>query len=160
VEALRDLYRSVGLQTLVEGYEKSKRRLAKRLLDRDGVWVYAGGRSDLEAGRIDVRVIALLGFLAQRYETITVSSLFSGHRMFSRPGVVSAHMYGHAVDIAALGGTPIFGNSLPGGLTEDAVRSILLLPSELQPRQVISLLGLGGPSFPMRDHADHIHVGY
>jgi hypothetical protein len=40
------------------------------------------------------------------------------------------------------------------------VESILLLPSELQPQQVISLLGLGGPSFPLSDHADHIHVGY
>jgi hypothetical protein len=160
VEALRDLYRFVGLRTLVEGFEASQDRLTERLLEREGVWIYEGGRADLEAGRIDVRVVALLGFLARRYETITVSSLFSGHRMFSRPGVVSAHMYGHAVDIAALGGTPIFGNSLPGGLTEDAVRSILLLPSELQPRQVISLLGLGGPSFPLRNHADHIHVGY
>jgi hypothetical protein len=25
---------------------------------------------------------------------------------------------------------------------------------------VISLLGLGGPSFPMADHDDHIHVGF
>jgi hypothetical protein len=25
---------------------------------------------------------------------------------------------------------------------------------------VISLLGLGGPSFPLGDHDDHIHVGY
>jgi hypothetical protein len=28
------------------------------------------------------------------------------------------------------------------------------------PRQVISLLGMGGPSFPMGDHHDHIHVGF
>ena len=40
-------------------------------------------------------------------------------------------------------------NSRPGGITEKAVRSILLLPAEMQPRQVISLLGLGGPSFPL-----------
>ena len=45
-------------------------------------------------------------------------------------------------------------------MTEKAVRSILMLPVELQPRQVISLLGLGGASFPMADHDDHIHVGY
>jgi hypothetical protein len=25
---------------------------------------------------------------------------------------------------------------------------------------VISLLGLGGPSFPLANHADHIHVGF
>ena len=80
--------------------------------------------------------------------------------MFSRPGVVSAHTYGLAVDVAALEGTAIVGNQEPGGVTEQAVRNILLLPSELQPKQVISLLGLGGPSFPMADHDDHIHVGY
>jgi len=40
------------------------------------------------------------------------------------------------------------------------VRSILLLPVELQPRQVISLIGMGGPSFPLADHYDHIHVGF
>jgi hypothetical protein len=28
------------------------------------------------------------------------------------------------------------------------------------PRQVISLLGLGGPSFPLADHYNHIHIGY
>ena len=159
-EALADLYRWVGVQTLVTGYAKSKDRLAKRLLEHEGVLIYAGGREDVEAGRIDVRVLVLLGYLAKRHESVTVSSLFSGHRMFARPGVVSAHIYGHAVDIAAVGGSSIYGNSRPGGLTEEAVRSVLLLPAELQPRQVISLLGLGGPSFPMRDHGDHIHVGF
>ena len=61
---------------------------------------------------------------------MTVSSLFSGHRLFARAGVVSAHIYGHAVDIAAIGGASIAGNQRPGGLTEAAVRSILLLPAD------------------------------
>ena len=74
--------------------------------------------------------------------------------------MISAHVYGLAVDIAALNGKTIYGNQEPGGLTERAVRNILRLPVTLQPRQVISLLGLGGSSFPMADHADHIHVGY
>ena len=69
-------------------------------------------------------------------------------------------MYGHSVDISSLGGQTITGNSAPGGLTEEAVRNILLLPAEMLPRQVISLLGLGGPSFPLANHWDHIHVGY
>jgi hypothetical protein len=59
-----------------------------------------------------------------------------------------------------VGGISIYGHQEPGGITEHAVRSILLLPSELQPKQVISLLGLGGPSFPLANHYDHIHVGY
>jgi hypothetical protein len=159
-EALADLYRSVGIETLVTGYASSKDRLSKRLLANADVLIYAGGREDVAAGRIDVRVLVLLGYLAERHGSIAVSSLFSGHRMFARPGVVSAHTYGHAVDVAAVGGSSIAGNQQPGGLTEAAVRSVLLLPSELQPQQVISLLGLGGPSFPMRDHGDHIHVGF
>ncbi len=122
--------------------------------------MYDGGREDLEAGRIDVRVVVLIGYLVERHGSITVSSLFSGHRLFARPGVVSAHVHGHAVDIAAIEGTPIAGHQEPGGVTEQAVRSILLLPAELQPQQVISLLGLGGASLPLSDHGDHIHVGY
>ena len=132
----------------------------EKVLSTPGILIYGGGRTDIMMGRIDVRVVVLIGYLAERHGAITVSSLFSGHRTFARPGVVSAHVYGHAVDIAAVGGTPIAGHQQPGGLTEAAVRSVLLLPGELQPQQVISLLGLGGPSFPLRDHGDHIHVGF
>jgi hypothetical protein len=159
-ESLADLYRSIGIETLVTGYATSKDRLAKRLLDNEDVLLYMGGREDVAAGRIDVRILVLLGYLAERHGSIAVSSLFSGHRTFARPGVVSAHMYGQAVDVAAVDGTSIAGQQQPGGLTEATVRSVLLLPTELQPQQVISLLGLGGPSFPMRDHGDHIHIGY
>ncbi len=159
-EALADLYRSVGIEALVIGFEAAKDQLTERLLADEDLWIYDSGREDLVAGRIDVRVIVLLGYLVERHEAVTVTSLFSGHRKFARAGVVSAHTYGHAVDIAAVGGTAIAGNQQPGGVTEEAVRSVLLLPAELQPQQVISLLGLGGPSFPLRDHGDHIHVGF
>jgi hypothetical protein len=159
-DALADLYRAVGIETLITGYEASKQRLAKRLLAAEKVWIYGGGRDDIAAGRVDVRILVVISYLKQRHGSVTVSSLFSGHRKFARPGVVSAHVYGHAVDIAALGEISIAGHQQPGGITEAAVRSLLLLPAELQPQQVISLLGLGGPSFPLRDHGDHIHVGF
>jgi hypothetical protein len=158
--AFADLYRFVGVETLVNGYAASKVKLSRKVLATPGILIYGGGRTDIMRGRIDVRVVVLIGYLTQRHGSVTVSSLFSGHRTFARPGVVSAHVYGHAVDVAAVGGTPIAGHQQPGGLTEAAVRSVLLLPGELQPQQVISLLGLGGPSFPMRDHGDHIHVGF
>ena len=102
----------------------------------------------------------LLRYLAEAHGQVTVSSLTTGHRLYARPGVISAHVYGLAVDVAALDNTSIYGHQQPGGLTEQAVRNILLLPAELQAKQVISLLGLGGPSFPLADHDDHIHVGY
>lgn len=158
--AIADYHRAVGIESLVTGLEASKGRLVKRLLADRRVTVYPGGRNDLAAGRVDVRIVALLSYLAERHGSVTVSSLFSGHRKYARPGVVSAHVYGHAVDLASIGGDSIAGHQQPGGITEAAVRSILLLPAELQPQQVISLLGLGGPSFPLADHGDHIHVGY
>ncbi|MGE5691808.1 MAG: hypothetical protein ACM33B_14740 [Pseudomonadota bacterium] len=158
--ALARYYRAVGLQTLVDGLLARKDALAEKVLNDERVQLYAGGRDDVQAGRIDVRVLALVEYLAESYGQVTVSSLMSGHRLYARPGVVSMHMYGEAVDVAALGGTPIAGHQEPGGLTERAVRDILLLPAEMRPRQVISLLGLGGPSFPLADHADHIHVGF
>jgi hypothetical protein len=159
--ALTRYHRAVGLKALVRGLEWAKPMLTKRLLRDQRVSIYAGGRNDLQAGRVDVRVIVLIRFLAEAHGQVTVSCLESGHRLFSRPGVVSAHIYGLAVDIAALGGQVINGhNQLPGSVTEQAVRNMLLLPAELRPVQLISLLGLGGPSFPMANHHDHIHAGF
>lgn len=158
--ALSHYNRAVGLDALVSGLQAAKPALQKRLLDDRRVSIYEGGRLDIGMGRTDVRVLVLIEYLAESHEQVTVSSLTTGHRVYSRPGVVSAHTYGLAVDVAALEGASIAGNQDPNGVTERAVRNILLLPAELQPRQVISLLGLGGASFPMANHWDHIHVGY
>jgi hypothetical protein len=158
--ALARYNRVVGLKALVNGLEAEKETLAERLLLDPRVTMYGAGRDDVSEGRIDVRVVVLVSYLAESYGEVTVSSLFSGHRKYARPGVVSAHIFGQAVDIASVGKLPIAGHQQPGSVTEKAVRSILMLPVELQPRQVISLLGLGGSSFPMADHDDHIHVGY
>jgi len=158
--ALSHYDRAVGLWALVHGLEAARPALTQRVLSDSRIDIYVGGREDLANNKINVRVVALMAYLADTFNQVTVSCLFTGHRLYARPGVVSAHMYGLAVDVAAVGGTTIEGNQEPGGITEQAVRDILLLPSELQPKQVISLLGLGGASFPLPDHADHIHVGY
>jgi hypothetical protein len=158
--ALRNYNRAVGLRTLVRGLVASKAALRDRVLSDRRIDIYAGGRSDIAAGREDVRILALLRYLAEAHGQVTVSCLLTGHGLYARPGVVSAHIYGEAVDISALGGVSIYGNQQPGGVTEKAVRNILLLPVELRPKQVISLLGMGGPSFALADHYDHIHVGY
>ncbi len=158
--ALARYDRAVGLRALVRGLEQAKPRLERRVLLDKRIDIYPGGRADIALHRIDVRVLVLIRYLRVTFRQVTVSSLFSGHRYYARPGVVSAHMYGLAADISAVAKTPIVGNQQPGGLTERAVKAILRLPAEMQPQQVISLLGLGGPSFPLADHYDHIHVGF
>ena len=158
--ALARYHRAVGLNALVHGLQWAKPMLTKKLLADKRVSIYSGGRSDLRSGEINVRVIVLVRYLAEAHGQVTVSCLHSGHRLYSRPGVISRHIFGLAVDIAGLEGKPIAGNQEPGGLTERAVRNLLLLPAELRPMQVISLLGLGGPSFPLANHDDHIHAGF
>ena len=159
--ALRNLYTAIGLQALVKGYDWAQPHLEKQVLNDKRISIYPGGRSDIQRHRVNVRVLALLAYLAEAHGQVTVSCLISGHRLYARPGVVSAHIYGLAADISTLGGVSILGHQQPdNSVTEKGVRNILLLPAELQPRQVISLLGMGGPSFPLANHYDHIHVGY
>ena len=158
--ALARYYRAIGVEGLVNGLRAEEEQLAARVLADERVTIYAGGREDIAAGRVDVRVVALIAYLAEAYGQVTVSSLISGHRLYARPGVVSAHVYGAAIDIAALGGASILGHQDPGSVTERAVRDILLLPAEIRPRQLISLIGMGGPSFALANHDDHIHVGF
>jgi hypothetical protein len=158
--ALMYLYRGVGLKALVKGFDWAKPSLSKRILNDRRISIYPGGRTDIQMGRVNVRVLALIAFLAEAHGQVTVSCLISGHRLYARPGVISAHIYGLAADISMLGGVSILGNQQRSSVTEKAVRNILLLPAELQPRQLISLIGMGGPSFPLANHDDHIHVGY
>jgi hypothetical protein len=158
--ALARYDRAIGLAALVNGLESAKQSIATRLLSDPMVSIYEGGRNDIVQNKVDVRVLAVIAYMRETFGQVTVSSLISGHRLYARPGVISAHIRGHAVDISGLGNTAIQGHQQPGGITERAVRALLFLPSEVMPRQIISLLGLGGPSFPLADHYNHIHIGF
>jgi hypothetical protein len=160
VVALRHYYRAVGLASLVSGLLSQKSDLEDRVLHDPRISIYSGGRNDIASHKVDARVLATVLYLAETFHQVTVSCLITGHRLYARPGVISAHIYGRAVDIAGLGGVSIYGHQQPGGVTEQAVRSLLMLPGGMLPAQIISLLGLGGPSFPLANHYNHIHVGY
>jgi hypothetical protein len=47
-----------------------------------------------------------------------------------------------------------------GSITEAVIEEVLKLQGNMAPSQIISLMEMGGPTFAMGDHADHIHVGY
>ena len=144
----------------MRGLGTIREQLARRVLASRRLEIYPAGRLDIGRGVTDVRVLLLLSYLSSRYEEVTVSSLTTGHGFLTASGNVSAHSYGRAVDISALNGTPILGHQESGGLTEQALWRILLLPAELEPNELISLFAMGGPSFALADHADHVHAGY
>jgi len=160
VQALADYHRAAGIAGLTRGLAAVKGDLIDRVLRDPSVSIYAGGRSDISAGRVDVRVLVTMLYLVERQGTVTVTSLITGHGVFTKSGHLSLHSFGQAMDIAAVGGVPIIGNQQPGGVTERAIRNVMLLPPELRPSELISLFAIGGASFAMADHADHIHIGY
>ncbi|MBA2440119.1 MAG: hypothetical protein H0V50_05540, partial [Thermoleophilaceae bacterium] len=160
VQALADYHRAAGIAGLTRGLTAVKGELARRVLSHPKISIYEGGRSDIASGDIDVRPLVVMLYLTKRQGAVTVSSLITGHGIFTKSGGVSLHSFGRAMDIAAVGGTPILGHQQPGGVTESALRNVLMLPKALQPSELISLFAIGGPSFAMADHADHIHVGY
>jgi hypothetical protein len=152
--------RAVGLRALVVGLKAAEASLEQRIIRDPRVRLSPSGAGDVAAGRVDVRVLVVIRYLVVTFHQVTVSSLITGHRFFARPSVVSAHVDGLAVDISSLKGLPIAGNQGIGGVAERAIEALLRLPAEVQPQQIISLLGLGGSSFALADHDDHIHVGF
>jgi hypothetical protein len=160
----------IGSTEMLAALEAERSELAQRVLADPRVHIYPAGRGDLLSGRVDPRVVAVIEYLADAYGEVSVSCLITGHSHFVHqtkkqkklklPRVVSAHIYGRAVDISAVAGITILGHQQPGGITERTIRQLMALPDWLRPRQLISLLNLGGPSFPLPDHANHIHVGY
>jgi hypothetical protein len=160
IYSLAHYNRAVGLRALITGLERAKPRLERRILRDPRIGLSPAGVWDVRRGAVDVRVLVVIRYLAVTFRQVSVSSLITGHPVFARRKVVSAHMDGLAVDVTRLKGIPILGNQGLGGITVRAIAQLLRLPQELQPKQIISLLGLGGPSFPQHDHYDHIHVGF
>jgi hypothetical protein len=134
--------------------------LEKRVLSDERIEIYECGRDDIRSGQIDRRVLATLAYLSESGLRPGVTSLKCGHGFYTSSGNVSHHSSGNAVDIATVNGIPILGHQEPGGITEQTVRRLMQLQGTMAPAQIISLFEIGGATFAMGDHADHIHVGF
>jgi hypothetical protein len=165
VGALAAFYGALGLGRLQHGLGWHGGQLRKRVLHDPRLHIYLGGRSDIRGRRVDPRVLITMEYLANATGSVRVSSLVSGHRLFTASGGVSAHVYGRAVDVTAVGGIRIKGHQGPGSITEHTVRLLLMLPQQMRPRQVVSLMDVDGPtgnhgSFALPDASNRIQIGY
>jgi hypothetical protein len=165
VGALAAFYGALGLGRMQHGLGWHGGQLRKRVLHDRRLHIYPGGRADIRGRRVDPRVLITVEYLANATGSVRVSSLVSGHRLFTAAGGVSAHVYGRAVDVTAVGGTLIKHHQGPGSVTERTVRLLLMLPQRMRPRQVVSMMDVDGPtgnrgSFALPDHSDRIQIGY
>jgi hypothetical protein len=83
----------------------------------------ANGVADLQAGRIDPRVVAVLGSVAQGH-VLTVSALCTGSPKLTTGGAVSTHYLGRGVDIAAIDGVPVTAVNATARGVADALASL------------------------------------
>jgi hypothetical protein len=139
----------------------SKEALEQRVLHDEGLDIYQCGREDIEAGRIDRRVLAVLEYLRSKGFTLRISALECGHSYLTEGGNVSEHSTGDAVDIAEIDGVNVTGHQGPGTLVHELIEDVLQLQGPMQPHQVISLEDFPGEvSFAEPSHYDHVHIGY
>ncbi|HEY2480335.1 MAG TPA: lytic murein transglycosylase [Solirubrobacterales bacterium] len=139
----------------------SKEALEQRVLNDQGLDIYPCGREDIEAGKIDRRVLAVLEYLRSKGFTLRISALECGHSYLTEGGNVSEHSTGDAVDIAEIDGVNVTGHQGPGTLVHELIEDVLQLQGPMQPHQVISLEDFPGEvSFAEPSHFDHVHIGY
>jgi hypothetical protein len=117
-------------------------------------------REDLEQGRIDPRIVGLIGAITQGHQLV-ISSLRSDHSMYTAEGGVSNHYYGRAMDIAAVDGVSCT-DTAPTAPCAELGRTLAALPAPALPTELIYCFDLdgAGPAFARSDHCDHIHAGY
>jgi hypothetical protein len=157
---------------------------AKKLLEDPDFGASPEAAGDLEAGKVDERLVAVLLTITREHR-ICVDAFKEGH--FFLPGVPdgpripegygesgglpNTHYFGRAADVWWVDGKPVEGNATDPDVL-DVGRTLAGIPARRRPDQIIgpkkwtNALGYGreegwvpNPD-QLRLHADHIHIGY
>ena len=131
--------------------------LAARALSDPAIELDDRARVDLEAGRVDARVSAVL-LEAAALAPISIWVLQTGHSYLTVNGNVSNHSFGRAVDIGSVGGEVV-------SPSNDAARELALalgqLPPSIRPTEIGTPWAIDEPGyFTDSGHLDHLHVGF
>jgi len=121
----------------------SKAQLERAVLADPGVSLDACARSEVAAGAVDKRVLAVLEFLSRSGLEPTVGAMHCA----SRADAVSASVAParrEQIDITAVNGTPIAGHQGAETITELTIHTLLALPKELVPHEIGSLMSFPG----------------
>jgi hypothetical protein len=124
---------------------ESQQQLEPQVLHDRGVRLGRCGREDVQEGRVDKRVLAMLEYLS-------VSGLrpsVSGSPCAPAPSAAavanaSAGDTTRAVDITAIDGIPVAGHQQPGSVADETVRKLLMLQGISRPRRILSTMDYPG----------------
>ncbi len=142
---------------------ESKQQLEPQVLHGGGVQLGGCARQDVQDGRVDKRVLAMLEYLSVSGLRPTVSGLPCAARTpAALASNASAQASAEAVDITAVNGVPIAGHQGPGSIADTTVRKLLMLQGLARPRQIVSLMSYPGAAAALASPSasDAIHVAF
>ena len=130
---------------------------ALALLANPQVRLTSAGEADLQQGRIDPRVVAVLSKLAETH-SITVGTLSAGSAKFVSGGAVSMHWVGRAADVTAVGDEAV---SPSNAAAYGVAQSLSTLHSAFRPDEVGSPWSIALPGyFTDATTQDLLHIAF
>jgi murein DD-endopeptidase MepM/ murein hydrolase activator NlpD len=144
---------------------ESKQQLAPQVLhaSSSGIHLSACARQDVQEGRVDKRVLAMLEYLSVSGLRPTVAGLpcapaTSAALAANAPATAS----GQTVEITAVNGIPIAGHQGAGSIADETVRKLLMLEGLSRPQRIVSLMSYPGAAgaFESASAADAIRVSF
>ncbi|HTW42242.1 MAG TPA: lytic murein transglycosylase [Solirubrobacteraceae bacterium] len=128
-----------------------------------GIGMGRCARDDVQEGRVDKRVLAMLEYLSVSGLRPSVAGL-PCPPVASGAGVAnpSAGDTSDAVNIVAINGIPVAGHQGPGSIAEQTVRKLLMLQGISRPQRIVSLEAVPGAAASVASpHASKgIHVAF
>ena len=114
-------------------------------------------RADLASGRVDPRLISILGELTKEHK-IKLSVIITGHDRLTSSGSVSNHFAGRGLDIASVDGEIVRSNSFK---SRELAEALVDLPASIRPTEVGTPWSINAPGFfTDGGHQDHIHIAF
>ncbi len=124
---------------------ESKQQLEPQVLHDGGIHLSACARQDVQEGRVDKRVLAMLEYLSVSGLRPTVSGLPCAA---PTPAALAANAPvsagGERVGITAVNGIPIAAHQGPGTVADETVRRLLMLEGLSRPQRIVSLMSYPG----------------
>jgi hypothetical protein len=145
--------------TASDAFLLSKAQLERAVLSDPGITLDTCARHEVAAGAVDKRVLAVLAFLSRSGLEPTISALRCSARQLAG---ARAGLNGDEVDISAINGTKIAGHQGAETITDLTIRTLLSLPAEFVPHQIVSLMRFpNSPSTHASASAwNHIHLEF
>jgi murein DD-endopeptidase MepM/ murein hydrolase activator NlpD len=144
---------------------ESKQQLEPQVLraSSSGIRLSACAREDVQEGRVDKRVLAMLEYLSVSGLRPTVAGLpcapaTSAALAANAPASAS----GQTVEITAVNGIQIAGHQGPGSVADETVRKLLMLEGLSRPQRIASVMNYPGAAAAVESAsaADAIRVTY